>query len=206
MNFQVVRDAVESVLHRDAKDRYEVVGYQPQASGVDSYAIPVVTVYFRSGDFPKSGGSIAGQNKHDIEFSILMTVAVQPKGDLLTLQDSNATAAQISYALRTFDNAAREADRLIDQLFSDIYNVVMDARNEHFGLPVGAVSSRWIGRANKGSPTQKGETIILTASADLSCTVVEQVLGDAGVAGDEFDVTIDLDEVEQTGVAGTLGG
>lgn len=208
MQFQAVRDAIEATLNADAAARYQVIGYQVQATSAEERAIPTVAVYYGSGDFPQSGGSIAGPNKHNATFRLEFTVTANPQGDLATLQDENATQAQLATALATFQNAAREADRLLDQLISDVYGVVMDARNELFGLNVGDVSSRWMGNINKDNPVPKGEVVMLTGNAQLTCTVEEAVLGETGLAGEDIDVVVDIDgdDVEQTGVAGPLGG
>lgn len=202
MQFQIVRDAIGATLNTDAAARYQVIGYQEQGSSAEERIIPTVAVYFGAGDFPKSGGSIAGPNKHDATFRIEFTAAAQSNGDLATMQNDAATEAQLAAALASFQNAALEADRLLDQLFSDVYGVIMDARNETFGLAVGAVSSRWIGQVNKDNPTTRGETVMLTGSAQLTCTMKETVLGEVGTAGTIFDTTVDLDgdDTEQTGV------
>ena len=208
MQFQAVRDAIETTLNTDAATRYQVVGYQVQGTSAEERITPTVAVYYGAGAFPKSGGSTAGPNKHDTTFRLEFTAVALPEGDLATLQDENATPAQLAVALASFQNAAREADRVLDQLFSDVYGVIMDARNELFGLAVGAVSSRWVGSINKDNPVPKGEMVMLTGSAQLTCTVEETVLGETGLAGIDFDTVIDLDgdDVEQTGITGSLGG
>lgn len=202
MQFQTVRDAIELTLNTDAAARYQVIGYQVQGTSAEERAIPTVAVFFGSGDFPQSGGSIADANKHDASFRLEFTATAPSKGDLATLQDDLATQAQLAVALATFQDAARDVDRIFDQLFSDVYGVIMDARNETFGLAVGAVSSRWIGQISKDNPVPKGEVVMLTGSAQLTCTMEEQVLGEVGTVGTIFDTTVDLDgdDVEQTGV------
>ena len=202
MQFQTVRDAIENTLNADAASRYQVIGYQVQGSSAEERAIPTVAVFYGSGDFPRSGGSIADANKHEATFRLEFTATTPSKGDLATLQDDNATEVQLATALATFQNAARDVDRIIDQLFSDVYGVIMDARNELFGLPVGAVSSRWVAQINKDNPVPKGEVVMLTGSAQLTCSMEEQVLGEEGTAANEFDTTVDIDgdDVEQTGV------
>lgn len=208
MQFQAVRDAIETTLSADAASRYQVVGYQVQGTSAEERITPTVAVYYGAGAFPEAGGSIAGPNKHNATFRLEFTVVTQPEGDLATLQDENATPAELATALASFQNAAREADRVLDQLFSDVYGVIMDARNELFGLAVGEVSSRWVGSMNKDNPTPKGEMVMLTGSAQLTCTVEEAVLGETGLAGIDIDTVVDFDgdDVEQTGVAGPLGG
>ena len=202
MQFQTVRDAIEATLNTDAAGRYQVVGYQVQGTSAEERAVPTVAVFYGSGDFPQSGGSIADANKHEATFRLEFTSTAASQGDLATLQNPVATEVQLAAALATFQNAAREADRIFDQLFSDVYGVIMDARNELFGLAVGDVSSRWVGQINKDNPVPKGEVVMLTGSAQLTCIMEETVLGEIGTAANEFDTVVDIDgdDVEQTGV------
>ena len=202
MQFQAIRDAIESTLDTDAATRYQVVGYQVQGTSAEERIIQTVAVFYGSGSFPKTGGSIAGPNKHDATFRLEFTVVAASEGDLATLQNETATEMELATALATFQNAAREADRMLDQLFSDVYGVIMDARNETFGLDIGAVSSRWIGQINKDNPVPKGEVVMLTGSAQLTCTMEEEVLGETGTPGTEFETVVDIDDddTERTGV------
>lgn len=202
MQFEIVRDAIESVLNDDADDRYQVIGYQEQATSAEERAIPTVAVYYSAGAFPKSGGSIAGPNTHNTTFRLEFTVTSASAGDLATLQDSGATEAAYAAALTSFQSAARDADRLLDTLFSDVYGVIMDARNETFGLDIREVTSRWLGQMDKDTPVPRGEVVTLTGNAQLTCTVDETVLGETGTLATEFDTVIDLDgdDIEQTGV------
>lgn len=202
MQFQAVRDAIETTLDTDAAGRYQVVGYQVQASSAEERMVPTIAVYYGAGEFPKAGGSIAGSNKHSATFRLEFTAVAQSEGDLVTLQDDGATPAELATALASFQNASRAADRILDQLFSDAYGVIMDARNELFGLAVGSLSSRWVGTIAKDTPIPRGESVMLTGSAQLTCTVDEEVLGEVGTPGTEFDTTVDIDgdDVEQTGV------
>jgi len=202
MQFQTVRDAIENTLNTDAAGRYQVIGHQVQGSSAEERAVPTVAVFYGSGEFPQSGGSIADANKHDATFRLEFTATAPSKGDLATLQNDAATPAELAAALATFQNAAWEVDRVVDQLFSDVYGVIMSALNETFGLAIGAVSSRWIGQISKDNPVPKGEVVMLTGSAVLTCTMEEQVLGEVGTPANEFDTVVDIDgdDVEQTGV------
>lgn len=202
MQFQTVRDAIEATLNTDAAARYQVVGYQVRGTSAEERTVPTVAVFYGSGDFPQSGGSIADANKHEATFRLEFTATAASEGDLATLQNPAATELQLATALATFQNAAREADRIFDQLFSDVYGVIMDARNELFGLAVGAVSSRWVGQINKDNPVPKGQVVMLTGSAQLTCIMEEVALGEIGTVANEFDTVVDIDgdDVEQTGV------
>lgn len=202
MQFQTIRDAIEATLNTDAAGRYQVIGFQVQGTSAEERVVPTVAVFYGSGDFPQSGGSIAGPNKHETTFRLEFTATAPSEGDLATLQNDAATEAQLAIALATFQDAARDVDRILDQLFSDVYGVIMSALNETFGLPIGELSSRWVGQFNKDNPVPKGEVVMLTGSAQLTCVVDEPVLGEEGTPGTEFDTTVDLDgdDVEQTGV------
>lgn len=202
MLFETVRDAIEATLNTDAAARYQVIGYQEQATSAEERVTPTVAVYYSAGTFPKSGGSITGPNTHNATFRLEFTVTSASEGDLATLQDPDATEAAYAAALTSFQSAARDADRLLDTLFSDVYGVIMDARNELFGLTVGDVASRWLGQFDKDTPVPRGEVVTLTGNAQLTCTVDEAILGETGTPATEFETVVDLDgdDVEQTGV------
>lgn len=202
MQFETVRDAIENTLNTDADSRYQVIGYQEQATSAEERVTPTVAVYYSAGAFPKSGGSLAGPNTHNTTFRLEFTVTAASAGDLATLQDPEATESAYATALASFQSAARDADRLMDTLFSNVYGVIMDARNETFGLAVGKVASRWLGKMEKDTPVPRGEVVTLTGSAQLTCTVEEIVLGETGTAGTIFDTNVDIDgdDIEETGV------
>lgn len=214
MQFQTVRDAIISVIGTDAaalpaSNQFKVVGYQRQAGDAETALNATVQIFYNTGDLPKSGGSFVGANvKHNIEFRIEMTIAKKSKGDLSGL--NNATnEAQASTALASFFEAAQLVDTTMDQLWSDVWNILMDAKNETYGLDIGAVSSRWVTSFQKDQPSPKGSIILLTANARLTCSVDESVLGIEGITGTNFDVTladINGDTDQKTGAAGTLGG
>lgn len=213
MQFQVVRDALISVLGADSAllpiaNQFRVVGYQRQAEDAKTALNASVQVFYNVGDFPRRSGGFVGEVKHTVEFRIEMTVAKKAEGDLSGFE-SAATEGAAAIALATFTDAAKLVDDAMDQLWSDVWNILMDSKNETYGLAVGAVSSRWVPSFRKDQPTPKGEIVLLTANASLNCAVDETVLGITGIGGDEFDVTltdINGDTEQQTGVAGTLGG
>lgn len=212
MQFQAVRDAIISVLGIDsdllpAANQFRVVGFQRQAEDAKTALNASVQVFYNTGDLPKSGGGFVGEVKHNVEFRIEMTVAKKAEGDLSGFENAASEAAAAT-ALATFSDAAKLVDDAMDQLWSDVWNILMDAKNETYGLAIGAVSSRWIPSFRKDQPTPKGEIVLLTANASLNCSVDESVLGIAGISGDDFDVTltdINGDTEQKTGVAGTLG-
>lgn len=214
MQFQAVRDAIVSVLGANAgalptERQFRVVGYQRQAEDAVTALIASVQIFYNTAAFPKSGGTFIGDSvKHNAEFRIEMTVAKRSKGDLSGLENA-ATEGDAAAALATFFEAAQSVDIYMDQLWSDVWNILMDAENETYGLPIGALSSRWIESFQKDQPSPKGEIVVLTANARLSCSVDEEVEGITGVPGSNYDVTltdINGDTEQKTGVTGELGG
>jgi hypothetical protein len=213
MQFQIVRDAIISVLGADAallpaENQFRVIGYQRQAEDAKTALLASVQVFYDTGEFPKSGGSFVGDSvKHKTRFRLELTVAGKSKGDLSGLD--SGTPAGVAAALATFQEAAKGVDDAIDQLWSNLWNILMDAKNETYGLAIGAVSSRWVDGFKKDQPTPKGEIVVLTANASLTCDVDESVIGIEGILGTSFDVTFDdiNGDIEQkTGASGTLGG
>ena len=213
MQFQIVRDAIISILgaHGTAlpTDRqFRVIGYQRQAEDAVTALSASVQVFYNSGNFPKSGGGFVSEAKHNAQFRIEMTVAKKAKGDLVGLE-SATTETQAATALATFFEAANAVDTAIDQLWSDVWNILMDADHETYGLPIGALSSRWIESFLKDQPSPKGEIVVLTANCTLSCSVDEAVIGITGVPGNNYDITltdINGDTEQKTGKSGKLGG
>lgn len=213
MQFQTVRDAIISVLGTDAAllpgaNQFRVIGFQRQATDAKSELVASVQVFYNTGDLPKSGGTfVGGSIKHKAAFRLELTVAGKTKGDLVGLD--SGTPAVVAAALASFQEATFVVDRAIDQLWSDLWNILMDAKNETYGLAIGAVSSRWVSGFKKDNPTPKGEIVVLTANASLTCDVDESVIGIEGIAGTAYDVTLDDvngDTEQKTGAAGTLGG
>lgn len=214
MQFQVVRDAIITTLETDVaalptSEQFRLIGYQRQGEDAETALVQSVEVFFGRGEFPKRGGSFVGDSvKHDCEFRVELTVAGKAKGKLDDLNNAT-TPGEVATALATFKEAASGIDLAMDQLFSNVWNILMDAKNETYNLPTGAVSSRWVEGFEKDQPSPKGEIVILTGNIRFSCEVDESVLGVTGTTGTEFDVTfeeINGDDEQQTGAAGTLGG
>lgn len=206
MQFRVVRDAIKTKLNEAADlgggPRYQVVGFQRQDTASSQRKLPTVTVFYNSGDFPMDQGSIAGPNQHNTAFAVQLTIVKGSEGDLSAM-DTATTEAGLAAALATFKDAAANADDLMDQLADDIYQVLMDSANETFGLPIGALASRWVGAIQKNDVVRVGQSVILTGFMRLTCRVEEKVLGVTGTSSQGIDVTTDLDgdDIEQTGAA-----
>lgn len=209
MAFRTLKDSIVTILGNAEAGRYTTVGFQRQSSAGDEInASRRVAVYFNSGEFPKSSGRYTGTVMHDTTFTIELSVAAAAKVDLSTLDNPASTAPQRAAALAALQESAKLADDDWDELLDIIFQVLMDARNVDFGLSVGDVSNRWIPRAQKDAPVPRGEFVMLTGRVTLEARVAEEVVGDTGTPGTDYDVTIeqDGDPNLNTGAAGTLGG
>lgn len=212
MQFQVVRDALVQLLKDEADQgpgaRYQVIDHQPHGIGAgERENLPTVTVFYRNGTFPKSGGSIAGPNSHEPVYELQFMLLQASEGDLSALQSAADDAARAA-AIITFNIAAQVADRKMDQLMDDIYQVIMDADKEFLGLAIGDLAERWVGSMRKDDPVPGGESVLLSGAMQFGCKVSEEVLGITGAAGVDHDTTVDIDgdDVEKTGQSGQLGG
>jgi hypothetical protein len=198
MFFRTVGTAIKDTLNTAAATRYRVIGYQKQTeSAKETSTLRTVQVYYTSGDFPKSSGSINGPVKHNMVFGVELTVAIKAQADLAVLGDSNASPAAISAALAGVKESSELADQNMDEFVDVIWQVLMDARNQDFSPEdptlENQISNRWIESVRKGSPEAKGSLLILTAVMNLGVSAQEQVVGEIGVPLEDIDTTIEQD-------------
>jgi hypothetical protein len=208
MVFRQIRDSIRRVLAQNANGEFSVIGAQKRGKGASEVInrSRLVEVYYARGDFPKTGGSVTGPNKHDMTFRIDLTVASASKGDKATIEDPASTPAQVARAMAAMMESDQSADDSLDELFDRVYQVLMDARHENFDLPVGSLGSRWVSSLNKDEPIERGNYTILTGSCLITCTTSEPVYGLVGVeAGSILDVGVDV-ETDIPGKAGVQTG
>ena len=209
MYFQTVKIGIETTLNNAATIYgYDVTGYQRQSKAAEN-TTKLVTVYFKSGNFSKSASGIYGSPiKHDMEFEIEYTVSAASEVDLSVLNNQSSTQIQLAAALTALQNGAKIADDNLDQLISDVWNVIMDADNPFFGLSDYTVQDRWIEDVQKDNPLPRGEYVILTGRSRLTCSVSEIPGSETGTPGTAYDNTINIqdDPNDNAGASGTLGG
>lgn len=194
MQFQIVRDAIinklgEGAALLPADNQFRVVGYQRQAIDAKCALMSSVQIYYNSGDLPKNSSGFVDNVRHNINMRLDFTVAGKAKGNLQALENAITPAGKMA-ALATFQEASADVDLRIDQLWSDVWNILMDAENETYGLPVGALSSRWVGGFTKNDVSDKGEIVVISGSTTLTCSVTENVLGVIGTLSESIDVTL----------------
>lgn len=202
MNFQTVRDALIDLLGSEESGRFRTIGYQKRAQSAEEVKDlnKTVQVFYSQGDFPKSGGNLSGPTKHDMTFSLDFTVSKSAKGPLSVLDNPASTAPELAVALSAFKDASDLADKSIDELFNNVYQVIMDARNIDLGMDR-VLGSRWITGFRKDQPVDRGELVVITASAQMTCTIDEQVSGEEPVVA-TGGVQVELSIADEPPIAG----
>ena len=203
MNFRTIRDAIITTLGTGAAGNFRVVGFQKQAEAAEQNIDTdrSVQVFYDSGEFPKSSGSLSGNVMHDMTFALELTAAKASAVDLTVLENPASTPAQIQAAFAAKQNAADLADKSLDEMIDLIYQVLMDARQQNFGLSF-EVADRWIDDVRKNRPITYGQYVVISGVAQLTCAIDEQASGDDGVLVEDmdFDIPIKDDPVGKAGV------
>jgi hypothetical protein len=179
MQFRTLAASVETLLDTNSGGAYRVVGYPTRSASDDEVddLNRLVQVFYQSGDFPKSAGSLTGPVIHDINFGLELTVSQAAEGDLATLDDPLSTPAQLQTALAGIKGAEFLANKSWDEGADLVWNVLMDAQNQGLGLDQNDVGSRWVGRFAKERPLRHGSIVVVTGIIDLSALVEEVITG-----------------------------
>ena len=190
MKFRTIDKALTDLLIANANGAFHVETAQRRALDADYIkAHPIVTVFYEQGNFQKgSGGPIFSM--HDMTFRIEVMVAQSATVDLRTLNDPNATAQQIASAIAASTSATVNADDLLDQTLENVYQIIRDPRNYDLGLPVGTVSSPWVGAFQKDNPLHQGELVVLAGSWSFTCRATEVTKGATPVTLATVDTSI----------------
>lgn len=194
MLFQTIKTALLSTLAQQANGRFQVIGYEPQShdaaaiSGLNRH----VTVYYKSGNFPRSSSSYQMRN-HEMTFELSLLVA---SGGGITLPTSGDMGAYMT-ALAQSIASGQAADVLWDDLVATIFNILADPRNVDLGLPPGTIGSVWIDSPNKDAPQDRGEFTLISGSMQFTCMGIEVATGETGIEGLMIDATI-APQLDQT--------
>jgi hypothetical protein len=203
MKFIEVRDALITLLGDASNDEYRVLGYQEQGRAAQEIKDNnrLVQIFYSSGRFPGSKSGLSGPYQHDPTYKVQLSASKETSVDLSALQNPSATPEEIEAAWDALKPAEQAADEALDELWSLVFNVLMDPRNRDFGLDY-KIGSRWLDDFNKDSIIPRGRLAILTGSANLTCTIEEEIIGEIGIPGQDICVTVDIDGdlIERTGV------
>lgn len=203
MFFRQIRDAIETTLDDASAGRFRVLGYKEKGISPEEIldAERLVRVYYSGGTINKAASATRGPFDHRMTFKVEMEVAKRTEVDLTVLQDPSATMGQVQTAWSTLKSSEQAANEGLDELWDQVFNAIMDARELDFDLsfPVG---TRWLDNFSKDSIMTRGEYAVLTGTADITCSVDEKVTGLTPVTLEVLDTQIDIvdDDFERTGV------
>lgn len=204
MNFRTIKTALVVLLENKSTGLFNIVDHQKQRKTAESSSefLGSVTVFYLSGDFPKTSAGIASKTQHEATYRLELTVTSESQVDLSILNNPNASATELAAALANLQEAGSKADDIFDELVENIYQIIMDPVNVDLGLAKGILSNRWIEQVQKDQPEPRGALVILTGSMFLKLRTEETFIGlPAQALGSLQDVTIDLDgdDNERTG-------
>jgi len=196
MQFRTLADSISTLLSGAAAGQYRVIGYPTRSVSDDEVddANRLVQVFYNTGDFPKSSGSLSGPTMHSITFGLELTVSQAAEGDLVTLDDALSTPAQLQTALANIKGAEYLANKSWDETADLIWNTLMDARNRGLGLSTNEVASRWVDRFAKERPLRHGSLVVVTGIIDLSARVEEQPSGETPTPIAQIDTDVELND------------
>lgn len=207
MKFRTAKQQIISILTASQGSNFVTVGSQKQSKGSkENLNLPRVTVYYQNGNFPKTGSNFQSVKQHNASYRIEFTVVMESEVDLSVLNNPSSTAIQISAALAAMPELSDQVDNKMDELFDNVYQVLMDARNYDLDLTIGEITDRYIDNFQKDSPIPKGEFMILTGGCTLTMNMEEIVDGETGTPGVNVDTTVDLkdDQGDNAGVSSNL--
>ena len=190
MEFENLRDSISTLLLANQGSYFRTVDSQNQSKTADEVkgTLRTVQVFFQEGDAEKYDKT---QFEHDITFGLYFTVAEPATADKETLDDPTATAGQKQAALLASMPGSDNADRSMDELYRMVVLILKDPVNEDLGLAKYKVSNPRIRNFRKDQPADHGNLILLTASARLTATVTEIMIG--GQATEAVQPAFDID-------------
>jgi hypothetical protein len=208
MLFRSIKQSIISILNAAASGRYTVIKSQRQTVAAKELETKFVKVFYRSGNFPNSSSSPYGRPpKHEMAFDIELSVAIKSGVDLSLINDESSTSQQRAAAMLSFDDACLLADDALDELFENVFQVIMNPENYDLGFSKYGIADRWIQDFKKDDALAKGEYAILTGSFQIMCTGDEQISSEIGTPALVQDATLNINDSENNaGVSGDIGG
>lgn len=206
MKFETARDNLITLLGDNANGNFNVIGYPPssiEASEIEG-SNNTVFVYYKEGTFDQSASSRTSQWAHDCLFRIELLCSSASSGDLATLNNPNATPAQLTIAIANLQLAEYKVNLLFDTLVSNVFDILSDAQYSDLDGDDNSVGNLWITKVTKSDiPPEnrlQGEYLYLPGVMLLECTLSEEPSGDEDatpLVQVESTIQITLDEEEE---------
>lgn len=176
MNFELVRDAIGTLLSTAGAGYFRVVEGQKQSFSSDEFTGTdrTVQVFYSDGDYE---GSMQRINAHDCTFKIEYYVSSPCKADLSVLDDPASTPAQLQAAIAGKQAAFFLVDRAMDELRRITTQIILSPAQKSFGLARHTVSKRWLTGFRKTQVFTHGRLVQLNATENLTCRVSEALTG-----------------------------
>lgn len=192
MAFENLRDGIEALLIANQSTLYRTVTEQKQSTGAEEHKgnLRSIQVFFSEGDRDEKKSSRT-QFEHNVTYEMFFTVAASSTADLSVLNNESATPSQKQAALLASTAGSRVADRLMDEFYRIITQIIMNPVNEDLGLAKYIVSNRVLANFRKNQPIDHGNLIVLTASAKLTAWVTEDTIGATPVVAVEPAIGIE---------------
>lgn len=184
MKFRTIGAGIVTLLNNSSGDAFQATGFQIQTKAASLFtgSNRLVEVFYGAGDFPVSASSRSSNCQHDVTFRVEFTVCAPCEADLTILENSEATAGQLTTALEALKTAGQVANDSWDELFDLVWNILMDARNLDLGQSIGVLADRWISNVQKDNAEPAGEYVQLTGAAVLTLSTEELAQGEDGTA------------------------
>jgi hypothetical protein len=185
-----VKAALAALLEQAAAGRYRVEGVQKRKlDSKDIMDLPLVTVYYDQGSFPKDQSSINGPYQHEATLRVDIVTSAASEMDLAPLSGSG-TPEQIAAALAAKTDAEALADAKSDEIAAIVFDVIMRPQNRTLGLPYNP--GRWITSYDKGKPQTTGDLVVLASYFALTIEVPEETTEETGTPGTTISHRIGL--------------
>lgn len=178
MKFQAIGASIIALLGANANGQYYVAGHRTQKTDgeLSRGNNRIVMITYSRGSFSESKSGTVSPQQHDMEFVAELQASSAAKVDLSVIDDENSTEPQLAAALAEQTSAAFEANKSVEELYSLVWNTLIDPRNIFFGGNI-KFSNRRIGEMAKDDVIRRGKLVTVTGRMLITCTVPEDVPG-----------------------------
>jgi hypothetical protein len=176
-----VKNSLVSLLDAHAAGRFVVTGLKDRRTDAKKIVgMPQVTVYYKSGQFPRNKSSINGPYQHEASLQIEILVGAKAEMDLTAIREGG-TPEEIMIALAGKIDAEKIADQKMDETFGVLFDIIMRPQNRTLGMADDP--DRWITDFTKGDPAATGAIVVLAAVFTMSYRSREEVTEEVGTLG-----------------------
>jgi hypothetical protein len=199
-NFTTAVKALAQFLedNSDNGNKYYVVGYSKQRKNAEDIEGRVsgklVQVFHSGGSFPRDENGNNTESTYDAVATVRMTVAASSKIDLAVLNSPSSTDQERMDALEEGDYAEQEANDAMDDLFGDMFDLIMGGNGEWFGGAEYSISDRWGHDFKKETALKKGSIVVVNGYYDIGFKTREIPVGDTPIVGDKIVGEVDVQD------------